>query len=99
LKRPDISEKFPNFDNRTIPKLAKTKSLEKFRLLQGLNLKLIQVSSSSTFYMLIFCTKVLCTAFLQLRFGFGERILAKKALSYKKHTHKMLMKLTTGGTR
>ncbi len=27
-KRPDISEKVPNFDNRTIPKLAKTKSLE-----------------------------------------------------------------------
>jgi len=27
-KRPDISKKFPNFDNRTIPKLAKTKSSE-----------------------------------------------------------------------
>jgi len=28
LKRPDISEKFPNFENPTIPKLAKTKSSE-----------------------------------------------------------------------
>jgi len=28
LKRPDISKKFPNFDNRTVPKLTKTKSLE-----------------------------------------------------------------------
>jgi len=28
LKKLDISKKFPNFDNRTIPKLAKTKSLE-----------------------------------------------------------------------
>jgi len=27
-KRPDISKKFPTFDNRTIPKLAKTKSSE-----------------------------------------------------------------------
>ncbi len=27
-KRPDISEKFLNFDNQNIPKLAKTKSLE-----------------------------------------------------------------------
>jgi hypothetical protein len=28
LKRPDISEKIQNFGNRTIPKLAKTKSSE-----------------------------------------------------------------------
>jgi len=27
-KNPDISKKFPNFHNRTIPKLAKTKSSE-----------------------------------------------------------------------
>jgi hypothetical protein len=27
-KNPDISKKFPNFDNRTIPKLVKTKSSE-----------------------------------------------------------------------
>jgi len=27
-KRPDISKKFPIFENRTIPKLAKAKSLE-----------------------------------------------------------------------
>ncbi len=27
-KSPDISKKFPNFDNRTIPKLTKTKSSE-----------------------------------------------------------------------
>jgi len=35
--------------------------------------------------------KVLCTAFLSLRFGFGK---STKALSYKKWSRKMLMKLT-----
>jgi len=46
--------------------------------------------------------KVLCAPFLQLRFGFGKRVLAlakgfwpKKALSYEKRACQMLMKLIT----
>jgi len=54
------------------------------------------VSTSSTFYALVFHTKALCAAFLYLCYVFGKRILAKKALSAKKLERKMLMKLTTG---
>jgi len=48
-------------------------------------LKIFQVSISSTFYACVFHTKVL----------FSGYVLAKKALSYKKHARKMLVKLTT----
>jgi len=41
-KRPDISKKFPNFDNQTIPKLAKTKSLENYNFRWALG-KLIKM--------------------------------------------------------
>ncbi len=40
-KKPDISEKFPNFENRTIPKLAKTKSSEIFVFRRALKWTLI----------------------------------------------------------
>jgi len=51
------------------------------------------VSISSTFYARLFCTKVLRTAFLKLRLGFG---VSTKALLYEKLAHKTLMKLTNG---
>jgi hypothetical protein len=45
------------------------------------------------FYATVFCTKVLCAAFLLLHFGF--RIFGDKIL-YKKQAHKTVMKLTPG---
>jgi len=56
------------------------------------NRKYVQVSISSTFYACIFCMKVLCAAFLYLRFGF--RIFGTKIV-YQKCERKMFMKLTT----
>jgi len=51
-----------------------------------------QVSISSTFYSCLFCTQVLCEAFLYLKLGFvifwRKNIITKTA-------HKMLMKLIT----
>ncbi len=46
-----------------------------------------QVSISSTLYTHIFCTKVLCTAFLKLHFG-------KRSTFIQKPSRKMWMKLT-----
>ncbi len=52
---------------------------------------------SNTVYVDIICTKVLCTAFLLLDFGFSIRISTKKALLNEKGARKMLMKLTEDG--
>jgi len=54
---------------------------------------ILQGSISSTFYERVFCTKVLCTAFLYLRFGFV--IFWLKNIG-KKVADKMLMKLAPG---
>ena len=66
-------------------------------LAQNLQVKcwwnLLKVSISSTFYAQLFCTKVLCAAFLHLRFGFV--IFCQKNISAKA-ARKMLMKLVTG---
>jgi len=50
-------------------------------------------SISSTFYMHIFCIKVLCTAFFYLHL---TREKWTKSLSYEKGVRKTLMKLTPG---
>jgi len=52
-----------------------------------------QVSISSTFYPSLFRTKVFSAAFLWLHVS---RKKQRKALSYEKGAHKMLMKLTPG---
>jgi len=51
-------------------------------------------SLSSTFYVRIFCMKVLFAAFFYLHV---TREKLPKRLSYEKGAHKMLLKLTTGG--
>jgi len=52
----------------------------------------LQVSISPTFYVHLFCTKVLCAAFLSLQFGFV--IFWRKIISAKAAC-KMLMKLAS----
>ncbi len=55
-----------------------------------------QVSNSPIFYERLFCTKVICAAFQCLQFGF---VIIQRKDFVAKAAHKMLVKLTPGGSR